>query len=91
MSIIFNDSGIRAQVTLEGGALNIRFDDPAYIRAEQVIVDPDSGELGIVFEQGFHTLGQMPAGTDLTRPTVAFLTGVHHDLRLRAPVKISSH
>lgn len=88
MSIIVCAVDVVAQMSIERGALAIRFEDPAYIRAEQVLIDPMSGEVTVLFEQGCHGVGRLPTGADPASLQLAYLSGDSHDLRLCAPVKL---
>lgn len=88
MSIIVCMAESGAAIRNVAGGLAIRFDDPAYIRAEQVLVDAQSRHIGLVFEQGYHDLGILPDGIELGGLSEAQLSGTTHALLLKAPVKI---
>jgi hypothetical protein len=89
LSIIIQNMATQASMNITGGVLGICFDDPAYIRSEQVIVDRGNRAVGVVFEQGFHHIGCLPAGIDLAALHIADLSGQTHGLHLQAPIKVS--
>ncbi len=89
MTIIVHGLEAPASVSVSKGGLAIRFADPAYIRSEQVLVDRQSRRVGVVFEQGYHELGILPAEVALDGLTMAQLSGDAHALRLHAPIKIN--
>lgn len=88
MSIIVCMDEAAASIRHAAGGLAIRFDDPAYIRAEQVLVEAGSRAVGLVFEQGYHALGVLPEGISLEGMREAHLSGGSHGLSLIAPVKV---
>ncbi len=67
--------------------LTIRFDDPAYVRAEQVLIEAANRRVSILFELGRHELGELPAHIDLGCLRTAHLSG-NTGLLLNAPIKI---
>lgn len=87
MSIIVCMAESGASICAQAGDLAICFEDPAYIRAEQVLVDAQSRHIGLVFEQGYHDLGLLPEGLELGGVRLAHLSGTAHALSLTAPVK----
>lgn len=88
MSIIVCMAESAASIRNVAGGLAIRFDDPAYIRAEQVLVEAGSRHIGLVFEQGYHDLGVLPDGIELSGLSEAHLSGTTHALSLKAPLKV---
>lgn len=91
MSIIVHDADVKALVRFSDNRLNICFADPAYIRSESVVIDVDTRAMAVVFEQGFHNIGQLPENINIKILQEAYLSGESHDLSLRAPVKFTSH
>lgn len=95
MSIILENQCVKADVCLDGGLLNIEFaDDPSFIRGEAVLVDLVSQTIGIIFQNAYHHIGDLPenlTGQNIEALVRARLCG-HGEggkpLSLHAPVKI---
>lgn len=95
MSIFIEDQTVNAGICMNAGELEINFtDDPAYVRSEAVLVDLMHRSIGIIFQNSYHHIGELPGtivGTDMMAMTDASLTGFGEggrEIRLHAPVKI---
>ena len=62
MPIISNLQSVKADVCLSSGVLSIDFfEDPSYTRSETVIIDLMQRSIGIIFQNGYHHIGDLPA------------------------------
>lgn len=97
MSIILENQKVKAGVRWDAAELSIEFqEDPSYIRSETVLVDLMQRSIGIIFENAYHHIGDIPpnmAGIGIERMTRARLYGNGHGgraIELHAPVRIVS-
>jgi len=97
MPIISENQSVKAQVAVMPNHLDIEFaDDPSFIRGETVILDLMQCSIGIIFQNGYHHIGQMPKELercDLSQITKARLSGQGaggRRLELSAPIKVVS-
>jgi hypothetical protein len=95
MTIICNQQEVKAGIHMESGVLNIDFmDDPSFVRAERVVVDMMQRSIGLIFQAGYHPIGNLPKniiGNDVEKLTRARLRGQGQggrEITLHAPVKI---
>lgn len=98
MTIISQNQTVKAGVAMHAGALHIDFtEDPSFIRSETVLVDLMQRSIGIVFQNGYHHIGNLPGDVssgDLAKALSAKLQGSGEGGRritLNAPVKIIKH
>jgi len=97
MSIISQNQSVKAYVALLADRLDIEFaEDPSFIRGETVVIDLMQRSIGIIFQSGYHHIGDLPASigqADMKQMTNARLMGhgaKGRKIELRAPVKIIS-
>ena len=95
MSIIVENQIVKAGVQMDATGLSIDFsDDPSFIRSESVLVDLMQRSIGLIFESGYHHIGDLPknvVGKDIEKMTRALLRGQGHggrSIELHAPVHI---
>jgi hypothetical protein len=95
MPIISQNQSVKAHVALIADHLDIEFaDDPSFIRGETVVIDLMQRSIGIIFQSGYHHIGDLPKGIkteDMKDMTNARLMGhgaKGRIIELRAPVKI---
>jgi hypothetical protein len=95
MPIIVENQTVKAGVCLDKAGLSIDFkDDPSFIRSESVLVDLMQRSIGLIFENGYHHIGDLPKNVvtkDIENMTRALLRGQGHggrSIELRAPVQI---
>lgn len=95
MSIIVENQFVKADLAVSAGYLAIDFaEDPSFTRSETVLVDLMRRSIGLIFQNGYHHIGDLPS--DLGSPVMeglrnARLTGHGADGReivLHAPLKI---
>lgn len=98
MTIISQNQTVKAGVAMNSGALHIDFtEDPSFIRSETVLIDLTHRSIGIVFENGYHHIGNLPgdvASDDIAKASRAKLCGSGEGGRriaLNAPVKIVTY
>lgn len=94
MSIITENQQVKAGIALEEGCLHIQFeDDPSYIRSETVLVDLMQRSIGIIFQNAYHHIGDLPKnmiGKDIEALAKARLLGKGEGgrpIELHAPIK----
>lgn len=97
MPIISEFQTVKADICLASGTLNIDFsEDPSYTRSETVIVDLMRRSIGIIFQHGYHHIGDLPlnlSANDMQKTTQARLCGhgeAGREIILHAPVKLVS-
>lgn len=95
MPIILENQKVRAGVLMDSGALCIDFtEDPSFVRSETVLIDLMQCSIGIIFENAYHHIGDLPKNVgraDVTKMTNVRLTGHGEggrEIELRAPIKI---
>lgn len=95
MSIILENQCVKANVALATGYLAIDFaEDACFTRSETVLVDLMRRSIGIIFQNGYHHIGDLPsavAGPAMEGLRNARLSGQGGDGReivLHAPLKI---
>ncbi len=95
MPIISNLQSVKADVCLSSGVLSIDFfEDPSYTRSETVIIDLMQRSIGIIFQHGYHHIGDLPvslSANDIEKTTKARLCGhgeMGREITLHAPVKL---
>ena len=92
MIISLKNQELTDKVSIENGLFSIEFDDPAYVRADMIVVHSSNRELGMVFSEGYHTIGKVPEEitlTDFQGVKEAFLKATRVDgsiLQLSAPL-----
>lgn len=97
MPIISENQQVKAGIELSSGLLHVDFvDDPSFIRSETVLVDLMHRSIGIIFQNAYHHIGDLPKnviGKDIEKLTRARLKGHGaggRELQLHAPVKFVS-
>ncbi len=97
MAIISENQSVKAGVYLDAAGLSIDFqDDPSFIRSESVIVNLMQRSIGLIFENGYHHIGDLPKNViskDIEKMTRAKLRGQGHrgrSIELHAPVLITA-
>jgi len=95
MSIIMENQNVKAGVCINSGSLQIEFtEDPAFVLSESVIVDLPQRSIGIIYQNAYHHIGDLPQamdGKDVEKMTNASLFGHGaggREISLHAPVKI---
>ena len=95
MSIIVENQNVAANVWLGTGGLEIDFaEDACFARSETVLVDLMQRSIGIIFQNGYHHIGDLPAnlaGAEMKRMRNARLIGHGaggREIVLHAPLKI---
>ena len=93
MSIITENQNVKAGVSVDHGALLIRFtEDPSFVRSESVIVDLMQRSIGLIFQNSYHHIGELPASFGGQEIEInARLSGQGaggRDIHLSAPIKI---
>jgi hypothetical protein len=95
MSIIVENQNVTAAVCLDAGCLEIDFaEDACFTRSETVLVDLMQRSIGIIFQNGYHHIGDLPAhlaSTAMEGMRNARLIGHGaggREIVLHAPVKI---
>lgn len=93
MSIIMENQSVKAGVSVAEGALSIEFtDDPSFVRSETVIVDLMQRSIGLIFQNSYHHIGELPIGFgDKEIDINARLSGLGaggKEIHLHAPIKI---
>jgi hypothetical protein len=95
MSIITENQYVKADVAMATGYLAIDFaEDACFTRSETVLIDLMHRSIGVIFQNGYHHIGDLPSG--LAGPAMqglrnARLSGYGGDGReivLHAPLKI---
>lgn len=62
MSIIVENQKVAAEVCLGAGCIEIDFaEDACFTRSETVLVDLMQRSIGIIFQNGYHHIGALPA------------------------------
>lgn len=93
MGIISENQNVKAGVSVDHGALSISFtEDPSFIRSETVIVDLMHRSIGLIFQNGYHHIGDLPRDMgdekiDIKARLSGFGAG-GKEIHLNAPVKI---
>lgn len=94
MSIIMENQNVKAGVAVRAGILHIDFeDDPSFIRSETVLIDLMQRSIGIIFQNAYHHIGDLPnvvGGADVEQMTNVRLTGHGaggREIALHAPIK----
>ncbi len=65
MPIITENQKVKAGIAMDSAGLHIEFqDDPSYIRSETVLVDLMQRSIGLIFESGYHHIGDLPKKCD---------------------------
>ena len=97
MPIISENQNVTAGICMDAAGLSIDFsDDPSFIRSESVLVDLMHRSIGLIFENAYHHIGDLPknmVGSDIERMTRARLRGHGQggrSIELHAPVRIVS-
>ena len=97
MSIILENQNVKAGVCLDAAGLSIDFaEDPSFIRSESVVVDLMQRSIGLIFENGYHHIGDLPKNVvsqDIEKMTRAKLRGHGQggrSIELHAPVRITA-
>lgn len=97
MSIISENQNVKAGICLDGAGLSIDFaEDPSYIRSETVLVDLMQRSIGLIFENAYHHIGDLPKnviGPDIEKMTRAKLRGHGQggrSIELHAPIRITA-
>ncbi len=95
MSIILENQTVNAGVTASGAGLHIEFtEDPSYTRSEAVLIDLMQRSIGIIFQNGYHHIGDLPkhlGGPEIEKMTNVRLTGHGEggrEIELHAPIKL---
>ena len=95
MSIIVENQSVKADVCLGGEFLEIDFsDDACFTRSETVLVDLMQRSIGLIFQNGYHHIGDLPShlkDTEMDGMRNARLTGHGangREIVLHAPLKI---
>ena len=93
MSIIMENQSVKAGVTIAGNALSIEFtEDPSFVRSESIIVDLMQRSIGLIFQNSYHHIGDLPQGFgDAEIDINARLSGHGaggKEIHLNAPIKI---
>ena len=95
MSIIVENQKVTADVCLEAGCLEIDFaDDACFTRSETVLVDLMQRSIGIIFQNGYHHIGNLPSdvgGSEMEGMRNVRLIGHGEggrEIVLHAPLKI---
>ena len=95
MTIITENQSVKAGICLNAGLLTIDFeDDPSFIRSETVLIDLMQRSIGIIFQNGYHHIGDLPAsvgGLDIEKMTKVRLSGHGEggkEIFLHAPIKL---
>jgi hypothetical protein len=93
MSIIIENQTVTAGVRISGGALSIEFtDDPSFVRSESVIVDLMQRNIGLIFQNGYHFIGDLPDGFGDSEIDIHARLSGHgaggKEIHLNAPIKI---
>ncbi|PZQ43800.1 MAG: hypothetical protein DI551_11425 [Micavibrio aeruginosavorus] len=95
MSIILQSQPIKADICLNAGKLHIDFaEDPSFVRSETVVIDLMHRSIGLIFQNGYHHVGDLPA--TLGNPDVEAMTNVRltghgeggREIFLNAPIKL---
>lgn len=92
MLVSLENQVLSDRISLENGIISIRFDDPAYVRADAVIVHSNKKTVGIAFSEGYHQICAVPHDMDfqaLMAAPKAFLSAKRVDgslLTLSAPL-----
>jgi hypothetical protein len=97
MPIITDFQNVKADVRVASGVLKIDFsEDPSYTRSETVIIDLMQRSIGIIFQHGYHHIGDLPKSvstTEVEGASIARLCGhgeMGREIVLHAPVKLVS-
>lgn len=95
MCIIFENQKVSADISAVAGRLEIDFaEDACFARSETVLVDLMQRSIGIIFQNGYHHIGDLPAslaGSAMEGMRNARLIGHGaggREIVLHAPVKI---
>lgn len=95
MSIISQNQMVKADVCWAAGALSIDFhEDSSFIRSETVLVDLMHRSIGIIFQNAYHHIGNLPDemfSKDIEGMTKVRLRGQgagNREISLNAPIKI---
>lgn len=95
MSIISENQMVKAGVAVRAGLLHIDFEeDPSFIRSETVLIDLMQRSIGIIFQNAYHHIGELPqdmGGSDVEKMTNVRLIGHGaggREIALHAPIKI---
>lgn len=95
MTIISQNQNVKAGIAMHAGSLQIDFtEDPSFIRSDSVLIDLTHRSIGIVFQNGYHHIGNLPGhvdSNDLAKTSNAKLFGLGgggRRIALNAPVKI---
>jgi len=95
MPIIFENQQVNADVRLENGEMVIHFSDPAFVRCEEILIDPERRHIGGLLHEGYHPIGLLPENIDLDdlgRLEQVLLSGIVQNSRqfqLKAPLKLT--
>ncbi len=93
MSIITENQWIKADICMNAGVLAIDFEeDPSFIRSEAVLIDLMQRSIGIIFQNGYHHIGDLPADVvGIEKMTKVRLSGHGEggkEIFLHAPIKL---
>ena len=95
MSIIVENQRVKANVCLGAECLEIDFsDDASFTRSETVLIDLMQRSIGVIFQNGYHHIGDLPAsvaGIEMENMTNVRLSGQGEggrEIVLHAPLKI---
>jgi len=95
MSIITENQQVKAGMRYQAGSLDIYFEeDPSYVRSESVLVDLSAGSIGVIFQNAYHHIGELPKNMmskDAEILAKARLYGMGEGgkaIALHAPIKI---
>ena len=56
---------VSAVFSFENGAFSIVFADPAYVRADGVVLDPKERSIGVILHERYHGLPELPESLNL--------------------------
>lgn len=100
MSIISENQNVKAGIQCDSAGMNIHFEeDPSFIRSETVLVDLIANSVGLIFQNSYHHIGDLPKnvmGKQVEALAQARLLGHGaggQEIALHAPIKFvrSSH
>lgn len=94
MNISIENQYLTESIHIQNMVLNVKLLDPAYVRADMIIVQSSNREIGAVFSEGYHRLGILPENVSLEAISglrEAFLSALRGDgslFRLSAPLSV---
>lgn len=65
MIISLENKSLIVSYALQSGAFSLRFEDPSYVRADLVVVDPADRSVGVILHEAYHAIGLLPRSIDL--------------------------